>query len=286
MKPFRLPPRTQRRVNARSRVKDAAAARAVSAIEAIMVAASDHVIDNWVHTGRYQEPDLGGLLRVTEGFYKRAIVSAIKEAKHEKSDIEPAPRSHAQLAKGPEGIPKHLRGLYDLLRGGVRWRTIFKRAERVSGKMRKQYQSKLRRQFEQVVPMLTDGVISPAEAKDTMRKAWDTSKSRVETIFRTETTNYFEKANVSFFDGDPDIIGFLFDSVRDVARTDICRSRHGLVYRPGSKELHDDIPPCHWNCRSHLIALADTPANRKMLEDPQRDPSRRKVVPLPPGWRK
>jgi SPP1 gp7 family putative phage head morphogenesis protein len=148
------------------------------------------------------------------------------------------------------------------------------------------YLRKLGKKFQSILPKLDTNEMTPQEAKTELLEAWDASKSRVELIFRTETTTYFGKTQVAFFNGEPDIIGFLFDSIRDRSRTAWCKTRHGLVYRPNTKLLTENTPSCHWNCRSHLIPLADTPENRKMLEDPNRDPELKKVEPLPPGWRK
>ena len=121
-------------------------------------------------------------------------------------------------------------------------------------------------------------------AKKRMMSTFDATKSRVETIFRTETTTYFDQTQVRYFQSDPEIIGFLFDALLDSATTKICRSRHGLVYRPKTQELREVTGACHYNCRKHLIALANTEYNRKLLADPNRDPSKRKVAPLLPGW--
>jgi len=160
-----------------------------------------------------------------------------------------------------------------------------KRNKAIVDRVRKAYLAKLQRKFRAIVPRLDANAITPAEAKKEMMSAWEASKSRVELIFRTETSTYFGKTQVNFFNSDPQIIGFLFDSVRDAARTEICRSRHGLIFRPRTKLLEQNTPACHYNCRSHLIPLANTPYNRKLLDDPSRDPANHKLAPLPHGWR-
>jgi SPP1 gp7 family putative phage head morphogenesis protein len=163
-----------------------------------------------------------------------------------------------------------------------------KRSRALSERMKKQYLQKLKRKFNKIVPMLTRGEISPADAKKEMMNVWGASKSRVETIFRTETTNYFGKVQVNFFQDDDEIIGFLFDSNIDSSITDICRSRHGMIFtkeHTGKNSLAYNTPALHYNCRSHLIPLANTPENRKLLEDVSRDPSKHKLAELPDDWR-
>lgn len=245
-----------------------------------MLSAAEEIISNWDETKRYKSPTLEGMEKVSEAFYYDLITEAVRTCKEEGRKTDPRKR----LAQGPTGLPRNLRSLAQIFRNKKYWPKIMKRSKIMTAKLRESYLKKLQAHFEKLVPQLLSGEMSPAEAKQKMVKAWQTSRARVETIFRTETTTYFSKTQVAYFESDNDIIGFLFDSVRDVSRTDICRSRHGLVYRPGTKLLAENTPACHYKCRSHLLPLADTPENRAMLKDPARDPSKVKVVPLMKGW--
>jgi len=231
-------------------------------------------------TEHFPQPNLHDMFHVSDTFYKDMITSAYKSSEEEISVQK------KRMSKLPSGMPKKLDSLDEIFKDKKYFSKIMSRSKVLTERLQKQYMDKLRRKFDEITPMIRNGDITPKEAKSKMMEAWGASKSRVETIFRTETTTYFAKTQTAFFEGNDDIIGYLFDSVSDASRTEGCRSRHGLVYRPGTKLLRDNTPACHWNCRSELIALANTAGNRRMLLDPQRDPSKRSVAPLPRGWRK
>lgn len=286
MKPFVLPVWRKRQLNDKFRRQDLVTSQAISQMESAMRKAVDYIIDN-SHAGRMAEPTLNEMFLVSERFYRQVITEAWHSSKAEKK--AQAGRRRLAASNIPTGMPRTLRGLEQIFRDKRYWPKILKRSDRLTERLRKAYLQKLRRKFRELQPRILAGEISPQEAKAKMMDAWDASKSRVQTIYRTETTKYFSRTQVAFFSSDPEIIGFLFDSVRDQTRTDICKSRHGLIFKPGStgpKGLTENTPALHWNCRSHLIALANTPYNRKMLADPDRDPNTHTLVPTPPGWRK
>lgn len=284
MKPFKLPRAKQAQVNRKINLADRVTSKTVKAMEAVMHKAVGHILEGFEKTGHYLEPSLMDMFGVSENFYRDVTIAAFHSCQEEAGHSVRV--KHLSAPRAAIGIPKRFRKLETALDDRRYWGKTMKRSKALTDRLRKQYQRKLRVQFEKLMPLILDGEISPEEAKKRMVEVWRTSESRVETIFRTETTNYFGKASVNFFEDSPDIIGFLFDSIRDSARTEICRSRHGLVYRPGSELLRKNTPSLHFNCRSNLIALANTPDNRRLLEDPARDPSKRKVADLPSGWRK
>ena len=255
---------------------------AVSQMEKSMRRAIDLIWDGYEKTGHYFQPSLNDMFIASEDFYSNVVKSAYLTTQVTKN----MQSGKKNLAKLPVGLPRRLKGMEQLFRDKRYWPMIMKRSKLVTERLRKQYLAKLNKKFQEILPKIQSGEITPSEAKKEMITAWDTSKSRVETIFRTETTNYFSKTQVAFFDGDKDIIGFMFDAIKDTGTTEICKKRHGLVYRPGTKELQDNTPALHFNCRSHLIPLANIPENRKLLDDPTRNPKNRAVPPLPPGWRK
>lgn len=282
MKSFTLPPWRKKQINAKYRRKSSVVNRTVQDMERVIRTAVDNILSHYEKTGHYAEPTLNEMFNVSEEFYRRVITQAFHASKEEKQSS----KGKKRMAKGPVGIPKSLKDLEQVFRDHRKWPAIMKRSKALTDRLRNSYLEKLRKKFKELVPKLESGELTPKEVKDQMMDRWYASKSRVETIFRTETTNYFGKTQVAFFEGDDEIIGFMFDSVKDQSRTNVCRSRHGLIYRPGTKMLRDNIPALHWNCRSHLIALANTEYNRKMLDDPDRDPAKKKVAPLPSGWRK
>lgn len=280
MKPFKLTP-AQKAVNQRKfNRQEKIVQESVAEIQSILFRAADQLIDNVLEKGvdKFVAPSLRGLHQVMERFYRRAIREGWAMSEEELGH----PIKRMSIPKG--NVPKKIRGVEDLFNDNKYWKRITKRSTTIADRMQAAYLKKLRVRFNDVVPRLLAGEATPTQVKIEIREGWEVSKARTETIFRTETTKYFAQTQISFFSGNENIIGFLFDSVRDAARTSICRSRHGLVYRPNTQLLRINTPACHYNCRSHLIPLANIPSNRKMLEDPSRDPEKVSVVPLPPGW--
>lgn len=286
MKPFQIPRWRKRQIRQKMMEQERVTSIAISDMERAMRRAVAYIVDNTLTKGSMPEPTLNEMFGVSEDFYRNVVRSAWRCSE----DEQRLQKGKKRLASGlPTGMPRTLRDLESLFRDHRYWPKIMKRSGVLTERLRKAYLQKLRRKFRDLQPQLLDGRISPTEAKEKMMDAWDASKSRVQTIFRTESTKYFAKTQTAFFSSDPAIIGFLYDSIADHARTDICRSRHGLIFRPGTtgpKGLSENTPALHWNCRSHLIALANTPHNRKLLEDPDRDPKNRTLVPLPEGWKK
>jgi SPP1 gp7 family putative phage head morphogenesis protein len=282
MKPFKLPKKQTSQVKHKLNIRDKIVGSFVNQVEQYLHSVTDKIIDHYLKTGQISIPQMNDLYVITDNYYRDVISSAYNLAKKQK--LKGNEKTKLSFIK--DRLPKSLKDLENVFRDKRKFPRIMKRSKRVTDDLRKSYLDKLAKKFKIISPALKSGEISPKEAKKQMMDTWKTTKARVETIFRTETTNYFEDAQVSFYSDEDDVIGFLFDSVRDNSRTSICKSRHGLVYRPGTKLLSDNTPGCHWNCRSHLIALANTPENRKMLEDPNRDPSKVAVVPLPKGWKK
>lgn len=284
MPSFQIPEWRKALITKKYRRKDRVIAQAVKAMDELYYSSVDYIFEHYDKTGRYVEPPLSGMESVGEAFYRKVISEAFHDAKDQKS-VQGGRKKLAQL---PVGLPKSLRSLEEVFRDRQYWPRIMKRNKVLMERLRKSYWQKLKRKFRELVPRLLSGEISSEDAKSRMIHDWAATKPRVETIFRTETTNYFGKTQVAYFSGDPDILGFLFDSVKDNARTDVCRTRHGLIYRPdfsGKNSIAYNTPALHYNCRSHLIPLANTAANRKMIADPTRNPSRVSVAPLPSGWR-
>lgn len=288
MIPFHYPPGTKAKLDHALKRQEHVVSQSSKAMEHVMKSAVTTIMDHWESTGRWHAPSLHSMEGVMLEFYHSVITEAFHSSQSyaKVAVAKVTVKKLSAPSKWPTGIPRHLTGLEKIFRDKRYWPKIMKRSSKIVDRVRKQYLTKLYRKFSEIIPALTDGVITPAEARSALMDTWNASKSRVELIFRTETTTYFGKTQTSFFKDNDNIIGFLFDSIPDRGRTDWCRSRHGLVYRPSTKLLAQNTPACHWGCRSHLIPLANTAYNRKLLDDPQRDPSNRKVAPLPPGWRK
>lgn len=284
MIPFKLPPWRKAVIKKSTRRKSKVIHSTVYDMERVMHKVVEKIINTGFITGRYFQPSLNEINVISDRFY----LSVIQEAFYSSEDEKKAQKGKKKLAGGLKGIPKDLNDLAQVFQDKKYFKAIMNRSRRMSEKLKKAYLQKLKKKFKKLIPMITSGKITVADAKKEMREVWQASKSRVETIFQTETTNYFAKVQVEFFIDEPEILGFLFDSAGDSSTTDICRSRHGMIFRPdhtGKNSIAHNMPSCHFRCRSHYIPLANTPENRKLLEDTKRDPAKNVLVPLPKDWR-
>lgn len=271
----------EKRENAQIKIVDAFLAR----MDAYMGEHQAEVVEALFRTkgqntgGEPQQAVMGKLL---EGFYIQAITKGLALAE----DEDPERSAVKHLARAPKGkLPADLQSIEQLFRNRKALRRIMSRKEKLTTGLRKAYLARLRARFQEIMPAIQLGKITPQQAREHIATAWGATRSRARLIFQNESTKYFNEAQVSHFSNNVSIIGFLYDSIRDAARTDICKSRHGLVYRPRTELLRENTPPNHHGCRAHLIPLADTPQNRRMLNDPARDPELVRVVPHPRGWR-
>jgi len=272
----------QRQVKSVERRQNRVVSRFSRELALVMESIVDSVWEHYEKTNHFALPSGNKMFNVTEEFYRQVIISAVESSQYTLKLQDGKKR----LSKLPVGIPKVVTNIDQIFRDTRYWPKIIRRSKILTDKLRKEYFGKLKKQFNVIVPLLLRGDVTPKQAKDKMKDVLKATKPRVETIFRTETTNYFTKTQTAFFEDDEDIIGFMFDAVRDSSNTSICRARHGLIYRPKTKLLKENSPALHYNCRSHLIPIANTVQNRKLLSDPSRDPSKKSVPPLPKGWRK
>jgi SPP1 gp7 family putative phage head morphogenesis protein len=278
MVPFAIPEWRKDQIERKRQRENMVINYAVSETEKVLKNAIDTIVDYGSATGTWIAPSLHQLDNIGESFYR----SVISQAYYTCQDEKRAQKGQKRLAKTslPIGLPKTLRGLEKLFRDKRYWPKIMKRSQKIVDRLRKSYLQKLQRKFKDLMPQIREGGLSINDAKKKMMTIWDASKPRVELIFRTETTTYFGKTQVAFYNDDDEIIGYLFDSVRDIGRTEICKVRHGLIFtkkHKGELSISRNTPSLHYNCRSHLIALANTRDNVKMLSEPARDPENKKA---------
>jgi len=284
-KAFHLPSWRKVQIDRKYHRKAAVVSAVLSEMDRFFEYTTEQVVLQAFATLRFKEPDLSATDVIAERFYKRAITEGWKSA-HEEALTEKT-GGKQRLAGPPKAGIKPLKFLVDFFSDRKAWAKVLSRKGFLVERLKRAYLQKLKHRFDEVIPQILSGETSPEAVKNHLSTAWEASRARTENIFRTETTKYFTETQISYFSAsDVEIIGYLFDSVRDTGRSSWCKDRHGLIYRPGTDLLRQNSPPCHWQCRSHLIALANTEYNRKLLADPARDPSRRSVEPLPPAWRR
>lgn len=137
------------------------------------------------------------------------------------------------------------------------------------------------------------GEQTQVEIRDQIKKSAKTTTARAQTIVRTETCRYYNKARKDYYDSAEDVTHYLFLAVRDKATTPWCapnkingkRGRSGLVYAKDDPLLKKETPPVHWNCRSEILPLnKHNPSHRKLIEDRTIQRRNHECHPLPPGW--
>lgn len=286
MKPYRQSPKLKEALRKREVKQDALVERFLSYFDGYFNGLADSLIEKF-HASRSlpKMPINIEIHHIIESFMLSSVHAGFATAREEDPTMTDGKKAH--LAKSPKAnLPRDAKSLNDLFKDKKAFQRFMRRSGKLSDGLRRAYLERLTKKFQEVMPKILEAEITPAQAKAEMRGAWGATRSRASTIFRTETTKYFAQAQISYYKDNPKIIGFLYDTIRDSRRTSVCKSRHGVIFRPGTNLLKQNTPPLHYNCRSHIIPLADTAANRRMLADPSRDPTLIFLVPIPSDWRK
>ena len=93
------------------------------------------------------------------------------------------------------------------------------------------------------------------EREKELQKVLDVSKSRIESIARTEITRAHNLGSLTAMKANEDVIGVEFSAVLDNRTTIMCQERHGLRMRLDDPRIPENTPPLHVRCRSMLLAL-------------------------------
>lgn len=162
------------------------------------------------------------------------------------------------------------------------------RARSIYENTRKSYLDKLESIWERASRDWRSGKTGSKEAVfEAIQKATNSTARRVSTIVETETTYYYNSTREAYYSQSDAVSHYLFLAVRDHATTKWCRSRHGKVFEKGTQLFRENIPPCHWNCRSEIVPLtAFNPRHKLLIDDKSKRATRANIEPLPPGWGK
>ena len=142
----------------------------------------------------------------------------------------------------------------------------------------------------------------PKEAYvDLLKRVFQKTNAQAETLFRTETTRYFNEARIDYFKNNTDVDFVQLIAVTDGRISEICESRDGYVIPIDRAQQKQFKPPFHPNCRTVQSPL-DTDLSRDADEvrsnlgsefgtihsntSGKEFVGRRKPpeVPLPKGW--
>jgi SPP1 gp7 family putative phage head morphogenesis protein len=110
------------------------------------------------------------------------------------------------------------------------------------------------------------------------------TEAHLETVFRNYTQTAYNAGRWSQFEVNKLAVPFLmFSAINDSRTTEICRHRNGII-RPVDDEFWgSSSPPCHHRCRSTLISLTRSQAEKRsapMTGLNQPEPSDKPA----PGW--
>lgn len=227
---------------------------------------------------------------------EEAILYAMKESEIDRGmDMRRLAKPEIPKAFAKPEIPKalkDLRRLYDLWkRGKYKPKKTAAQGERIQ----KEYLKRIHQTWTELSEDFRKGEkFTQKEVKEKIQEKAEVGASRAQTIVRTETTNFYNKARKDYYDQSKDVTHYLFMAVRDNATTPWCtpktvdgkRGRHGLVYNKENRITDTERPACHWNCRSEYLPLSPyNPSHKKLIEDESIQRENVTCTPLPKGWR-
>lgn len=96
--------------------------------------------------------------------------------------------------------------------------------------------------------------------------------AHAETVMRTNLNGAYNSGRLDLFESAGDFVKAVqFSAILDDRTTDVCRKWDGTVIPMNSPMLNALTPPLHFNCRSTLISVTDTPDNASVKPTLQKD---------------
>jgi SPP1 gp7 family putative phage head morphogenesis protein len=139
-----------------------------------------------------------------------------------------------------------------------------------------------------IIPGADGQPITRKELESRIQKTLGLTKQRAELIARNELTAAYNRGRVTEFQKSGLVTHCRFLAILDGRTSDICRSRNGmLIPMADTALLAANTPGLHHRCRSVLspVMPAVSADHQAWVEDGDRDPRNRSLVPLPQGWR-
>lgn len=96
----------------------------------------------------------------------------------------------------------------------------------------------------------------PADMARTLRKKYNVSRSRAETIIRTDGTNIVNNATIQRYK-DAGLTKYEFHAHIDSRTTSICKKHNKKIYLIADYEPGKNAPPMHCNCRSTILPIEE-----------------------------
>ena len=144
------------------------------------------------------------------------------------------------------------------------------------------------RNIEQVYKALAkDWLAGESTIKDVVKsieKTLGKSSIQAERIFRTETTKWFNKSRVKYFESETDVDYYQIFAITDGRISNICETRHGFVVPAKKAKLKKYRPPFHPNCRTILRPLISRLKRHQAIIEAGLKIHESRFAPLPRGW--
>jgi SPP1 gp7 family putative phage head morphogenesis protein len=237
----------------------------------------------WAH-GRINTEEIDFLPLVLEQSF-RTMMAAIKDGLNSGTEVRLAHRfASIPGVRIPRSLAE-LKDLYDLWRSG---RKVPNRQKIIAARIKRAYLKRVQSVWARHSEAFRQGAtFNLNEVREVLRTDGDMAKARVETIVRTESTNYWNKGRRVLYDRSPDVTHYLFVALRDKATTRWCKTRQGLVYAKNDPLLKKETPAIHYGCRSEILPLSTlNPRHLNLINDKTRARRNNRCAPLPPGWGK
>lgn len=149
---------------------------------------------------------------------------------------------------------------------------------------KEQHMERIRRTYENLSIDWREGKSSIKAVKEALKEALGKSKSSIETIFRTETTRWFNESRREYFVNETSVSHVQIFAVTDGRISEICDCRHGFVVPIDKANLKKYMPPFHPNCRTEHRGLIEGLSSHDRLIKKGMAMDESKFKPLPKGW--
>lgn len=231
-------------------------------------------------------PDVFTLFYVEHSFH--AMQKGFEVAGAMTEQAQTPPERRLAVASGRVRVPRSLRELMILWDHFRKKKQVPPRQKKLAEKVRSAYLKKVQQVWKENAGKFRNGTVADQyEVREALRQAADTTFSRAKMIVETETTYFYNQARKEVYDQSPDVTHYLFVAIRDAATTAWCKTRNGVVYTKGTVVFEQEVPPCHWNCRSEILPLTpQNPRHLALINSTHMLRQNRHPAPLPPGWGK
>lgn len=112
----------------------------------------------------------------------------------------------------------------------------------------------------QIINVVKNDIINNIDITQTERSVYSLVQDYIEKSIpliadQNIVGTFAQSLNDVFKQNEEDIIGYRFSAVMDSRTTEYCRSLDGKAFEKDDPDLGNITPPCHFRCRSRLVAI-------------------------------